>query len=897
MYTALALAAAPRVTHAQTAIPADSIPKINPQAILGGSAAQLGEQQMNKGLVQNALEAISGKVGGVNVGSSGSDRVAMLNSVRVRGTTSLTGGNDPLVIIDGVYSDLATLSTVYPADIESVAIMKNASETAQFGSRGASGVIDVKTKRGKGGKFNISYDANMAAEVRYKYLDMLDAAGYTATARQWGLTHRDDGYDTNFQREMTRTGQVQNHHIAFSGGTEKANYRGSLALQDHQTIVRQKNRNNFAAKLDISQLAFDDQLQIDFGIFGSSAKDNGIFDTQLLAYSAAAMNPTLPYNMVNGGWQRNSSATQITPPAALLHERSDTKDLTFNTHLQLTWTPLKDLTVTAIGGYAYTSAENAKSTPTWVWAQGLAYRGETKTEEMLSHLDANWHHQWDIHRLNVTVGTEYQRNKVNAFWTQVKGFTSPQLYYYNLGAASMVPTGYTGSSYQDPSLTSFMATTSYTLMDRYTVDASVRADGSSMLSSDNRWGWFPSISLSWDAKKEAFLRDVEPISMMKFRMGYGLTGNLGAITSYITMNSYEPTGLVYVNGTPTITMGRKKNSNPDVKWEKRSTFNIGADIGLFQNRLLLTAEYYYSKTTDMLYEYDMPVPNYAFDKLLANIGEMSNSGFEIGLGFTPISKRDMELNVNVNMSWQKNKLISLSGNYNGHHMSASDITAIGRLYGAGMHGGDADILYQIVGQSLGVFYLPHCKVIIDNGNGHKKYDIADLNNDGVIDLSTNSEDRHIAGQATPKMTLGSNISFRYLNYDITVQMNGAFGHKIYNGTYLSYTNMSSFPIYNVLADAPAKDIVDQNVTDYWLEKGDYLNIDYVTLGWNVPLKSQKVISALRLSLSVNNLATITGYSGLTPMVNSYVVNSTLGIDDKRCYPLYRTFSLGVNLQF
>ncbi len=171
-----------------------------------------------------------------------------------------------------------------------------------------------------------------------------------------------------------------------------------------------------------------------------------------------------------------------------------------------------------------------------------------------------------------------------------------------------------------------------------------------------------------------------------------------------------------------------------------------------------------------------------------------------------------------------------------------------------------------------------------------------MNNDGTVDLNDNG-DRYIAGQATPKMTLGSNVSFRYKNVDFTIQMNGAFGHKIFNGTSLSYMNLSNFPSYNVMAEAPAANIVDQNVTDYWLESGDYLNIDYITVGWNIPLKSDKILSGLRLSLSCNNVATITGYSGLTPMINSYVVNSSMGIDDKRCYPVYRTFSVGVNVQF
>ncbi len=316
---------------------------------------------------------------------------------------------------------------------------------------------------------------------------------------------------------------------------------------------------------------------------------------------------------------------------------------------------------------------------------------------------------------------------------------------------------------------------------------------------------------------------------------------------------------------------------------------------LWDNRLILTAEYYYSKTTDMLYAYDVPVPQFPYDKLLANIGAMSNQGLEFGFSITPVQKKDMQLNVNLNVAWQKNKLLSLSGEYNGMQMSAAEVTSIGALSGAGQHGGYNNVVYQIVGQPLGVFYLPHCKGIIDDGKGHKCYDIEDLDHDGNVDLSDGG-DRYIAGQATPKVTLGSNISFRYRDWYLSIQMNGAFGHKIFNGTGLAYTNMSSFPDYNVLQGAPEKNIVDQNVSDYWLESGDYLNIQYLTIGYDIPMKN-KVVKSLRVSASVNNLATITGYSGLTPMINSYVVNSTLGIDDKRTYPLYRTYSIGLSVQF
>ena len=554
-----------------------------------------------------------------------------------------------------------------------------------------------------------------------------------------------------------------------------------------------------------------------------------------------------------------------------------------------------NLQLAALGSYSYTSTENGKFAPTWVWAQGLAYRGERKTEDMLGNISLDWKNHWGVNALSATLLAEYQKRKVAAFWTQVKGLTNNNFGYDNLAAGSDRPYGGTGSSYADPSLTSFMGTLSYTLLDRYTLNLTTRADGSSMVGKDHTWGIFPSISASWDLKKERFLRNCNTISLLNLRTGYGRSGNLGGISSYLTLRQYIPVGLVPYNGTPTVTMGTLRNSNPDLRWETRSTFNIGTDLGLFNNRLLLTAEYYYSKTTDMLYEYDVPVPTFAFDKLLANIGSMSNSGFEVGIGLVPISKKDMELNVNINMAWQRNRLLSLNGKHNGRQMTASEITPIGGMNGAGFHGGYSDILYQIVGQPLGVFYLPHCKGIVDNGHGHYKYDIADLNNDNVIDLSDHG-DRYIAGQATPKMTLGSNISFRYKDFDISLQMNGAFGHKIFNGTALSFMNMSNFPDYNVLAEAPSRNIVDQNVTDYWLERGDYLNFDYLTIGWNTPVKN-KYINSLRMSFSINNLATITGYSGLTPIINSYVVDNTLGIDDKRTYPPYRTYSIGVSIKF
>ena len=868
---------------------------------------------MNKGLVNNALNALSGQAAGVNVASNGADRMAMLSSVRVRGTTSLTGGNDPLVIIDGVNSDLATLSSISPADIESFTILKNAAETAQYGSRGASGVIEVKTKHGHGGQFHISYDGNVGLDAAYKRVKMLDAAGYVSLAQALGVDYNDGGYSTNFQKEISRTGFVQNHHIAFSGGSDKSSYRASVGVMDHNTVIKTNDYVNFVAKFDLSQMAFNDFLKVDLGAFGSTSSTHGIFDEQKLFYSACAQNPTFTYYPTSDGkWQKNSTASQINPPDALLNERNNEKMQNFNTHLHVDFDLDKlfrpsfcshnSLHLTLFGSYSYSNTEKDQFFPTWVWAQGQAYRGNMKTDDWLANAMLTFSRKAGIHELKMTLMGEYQKTKRDGFWTTVKGFTDNGVSYHNLDAGSIRPYGGTGSKYNDPALASVMASLNYTLLDRYALALTLRDDGSNMVGRDNRWGLFPSVSLSWDMLKDLRSANLltgkadRTLTMLKLRTGYGLTGNLDAVTSYYTRNLMSAVGVVNYNGSPTVTMGMTRNYNPDLKWETRSTFNIGVDMGLFANRIVMTAEYYTSRTHDMLYEYDVPTPPYPYNKLLANIGKMSNSGFELGMGITPIQKRDMELNINVNVAWQRTRLLSLSGDYNGTYMTASQYTAIGSLNGAGFHGGNNNIVYQIVGQPLGVFYLPHSTGLTRNADGSYSYAIADLNHNGSVNIEDGG-DRYVAGQATPKVTLGSNISLRYKDFDISLQMNGAFGHKIYNGTALSYMNMSSFPDYNVMAEAPGRNIKDQTATDYWLEKGDYLNFDYLTVGWNVPLKSSKCVSALRLSCSVNNLATITSYSGITPMINSYVVNNTLGIDDKRSYPAYRTYSLSVSISF
>ena len=851
------------------------------QSTVAGAIDQLTEKRMNKGLITSSLDYLSGQAAGVQVASSGNQEV-MVSAVRVRGTTSLTGKNDPLVIIDGVTADLAILSTIYPADIESFTILKDASETAQYGSRGAAGVIEVATKRGKSQNFHIAYDGNIGFESVYKRMEMLDANEFRQTADRLGLSYIDMGYNTNFNKAIERTGFVQNHHIAFGGGTETANYRASVGMMEHNTVIKSKGNQNYIAKLDITQLAFDNRLTVELGMVGSLQKVSYLPFQQKLLYSAATFNPTFPDTKnAEGKYDQVPEALWISNPLALLEMKQDEDNGHFNIHMKAKMILSKSLTLRAFGSYSYNSIGNSHYYPTSVWNRGEAYRKHEKNETIRGNASLTYTFKNTKSDLSVMALAEAEKQKSSGFFTTTTGFTTDDFGFDKLSAGANRPWDGTDSYYRDAHMESFLLRAQYTLFDRYTLTANARGDASSKFGKNHRWGFFPSVSGAWVISKEPWMKSIKAINNAKLRIGYGLSGSQAGIDAYNSIQLVQPNGVTPYNSSIATTLGVLRNANPDLKWEVKKTFNVGLDVTLWDRRIAMTVDYYQSKTTDMLYLYTVPVPPYPYDKLLANLGSMENSGLEIGFGITPLRTKDMELTVNMNWTFEKNKLLSLNGYYNGQYLTAPQSSTISSLWGAGFHG-PSGIVKQIVGEQIGIFMLPHCKGFVTLEDGTQYYDVTD--------------ESYNCGQAMPKAMMGSNVAFRYKHFDVTMQFNGAFGHKIYNGTALSYSNLLSMPNYNMMKGAPEKNLVSQIISDYYLENGDYVNIDYITLGWNVPLHS-KYIQGLRVSLSVNNLATITGYSGLTPMINSSVINGTLGIDDKNVLPVYRSYTMGISIKF
>jgi TonB-linked SusC/RagA family outer membrane protein len=888
----VALLAAALPAAAQSFAPPDTLSRILPPTVV--TAEQVSQQQ-----VTNPLEAINGRVAGVTIQKSNNGAAAM-SAVRVRGTTSVTGGNDPLIIIDGVFGDLSTLSSIYPSDIESFIVLKDASEIAQYGSRGASGVIEVVTKKGAADRATVTYNGSVGITHVSKNIKMLDADGYRNEVSRRGLMLIDKGYNTDWQKAIQQTAFLQDHHVAFMGGGNRSGYRVSLGYMDHDGVILHDKLRNLTSNMNMHQRMFGDLLTIEVGMFGNVQKDQtAVYDVQKNFYSAQAWNPTFSTERNSaGGWDGFTYANQINHPLALMDSRTRDKTTHLSTHAKLIFNLRPNWTFTLFGAYSHNEVEVAQFLPTSIWSGGKGFRSTAKTESWLGNATLTWNKKMGRHGVNVMGLAEVERYIHTGFYTTTTGFSSNAIGIDAIQAGAVTLWDGTGSYRNVPSLVSFMARVNYDYDNRYSLTLAARTDGTSKFGGSNKWGFFPSVSASWNLSNEAFLRDVSWLDDLKWNVGFGLAGNLGGVDSYMVQHLLTPAGIAPMGQRLEVTLDELFNANPDLKWEVKRSFNTGLSAAFMGNRIIAALDFYTSKTCDMLYLYNVGVPPFSYNKLLDNLGSMRNSGVELALGLTPLTTRDMELNINANVAYQYNKLLSLSGYYKDYWLEAPGEVDLVNLNGAGFHGGNNHIVYQMVGQPLGVFYLPHCTGLKSDGQGGYVYEIADLDNSGDISIA-NGKDRRVCGQAMPKVLLGSNINYRFKQWDVNLQINGAFGHKIYNGTALTYMNMNSLPGYNVLADAPAQNIKDQTATDYWLERGDYIDFDYLTLGWNVPLGTQlsRTISRLRLSLTIDNLGTITGYSGLTPIINSSTAGGTLGVDDKNVYPVTRSYYLGVTVTF
>ena len=872
---------------------------------ISGAVDRIKKEDMNQGVVNSPADALKGKSAGVVIAQSGGDPMGS-TSINIRGTSSLSGGSDPLVIVDGVFGDMTMLNALAPNDIESMTILKDASETAQYGSRGAAGVIVVTTVKGKSGISKLDYNGQFGINHVYENLDLMSADSWRKYAASSGAGYTDLGANTNwFEAIENSTSITQNHNIAWSAGTDEHNMRASIGMVQKEGIIKNSDMTNYTAKLDAQQYAFDRHLKLELGITASQRDGKMMYSSHDLFYSAGQYNPTYPtVRNADGIWDEDYAASEIFNPLGQLSVDNDYDVAHVNVHGKATWTIVKDLNLSAFGSYTYIGIQHRQYVPSDIVqgqrnGNGMAWIGNTTRRDMMGSVQLSYTKELGRHHVDALALVEGQ--KYSRFYNASKstGYETNYFSYNNLEAGSTVKYGYANSNKMENVLMSYMARLNYMYNDRYIATVNFRTDGSSKLGEDNKWGIFPSASVAWVISQEEWMRNVSWINNMKLRAGYGVTGNQDAIDAYTSLQLMRPNGITQVNGVNTTTFAITSNANPDLKWEVKKTFDVGLDMSMFKNRLNLTLDYYRSTTSDMLYTYSVPVPPFTYNTLLANIGEMTNNGFEIAVNGDIVKTKDWTFNAGFNVSFQQNELKSLHGTYAGQELTTAEHIPVASVNGQGQTQ-DNNVVYLMEGQPVGVFYLYHCNGITDEGI----YDIADLNGDGTISKGDDSADRQVCGQATPKVFLGASLGLKYKSWDLAMQFNGAFGHKIFNNTSLTYYNTANFPTYNVFADAfeknNGKGIKDSQISDYWLEDGDYLHLEYVSLGynWNKEKLNCKYLSNIRLALSCNNVMTFTGYSGLTPLINSTsFTNGYLGVDDKQIYPLNRTFSVSLGVTF
>ena len=950
---------------------------------ISGSSVNLGEKAMKGSIISSLDQSLQGRAAGVTaVSTSGAPGTA--SSIRVRGTATINSNAEPLYVIDGVIvqssntsgsslgfgdaldngptSTVSPLSTINPADIVSMEILKDASATAIYGAQGANGVVLITTKRGKAGEAKFSYDGMVAWSRQTKRLDMMNLREFgdyynDFVASGFGGIKEDPYYSdvsllgkgTNWQDAIFQTAFQQQHQVSAQGGTEKIQYYVSAGYMNQEgTIIGSEfNRLSVRANLDAQLKSW---LKLGLSATFSDSNDNlKLTDGAegIVGFALSSL-PEAPIYDIDGNYasfaRENYSIHNPIAKAMEQNNMLNRKKLNGNIYAEIT--PIKNLVWHAEIGYdiGYSKAEiynNAIDLPNWKESNESSIQKNNNTYWQLKNYITYNNTFAEKHSLTAMVGQECWESKWD--YTRVANTNLPSDAVHNpqLGTGTATINSGFGSS----SMASFFTRWTYSYDNRYNATYTYRYDGSSNFGPNNRWAGFHSAAASWRFTNEKFMKDIKWLSNGKLRIGWGQTGNSN-INSYVWGVNMQQVYTSLGNGY------RPQNiPNLDVRWEKQSQIDVGLDIGLFNDRINLTLDWYQKESKDMLMELQLPSymgtqgnDNSKLKAPMGNYGHIRNTGFEITLNTHPLIGK-FQWDSEMQISFNKNKLIALNG------------TASSAIVGYAQWG-QTQVTKTDIGESLYSFYGYVCDGIyqdlkdletspkpsayptngVFNGAnttyvGDIKY--KDLNGDGVID----ENDRTNIGSPLPKFTYGWTNTFRYKNFDLSIFINGSYGNKVMNLTKRNLTTMSSAwsnqhvdvinrarlePIdasivytdgskwYNHVenvrvanpdASLPRAIIGDPNdndrISDRYVEDGSYLRLKNLALGYTFPKKIVKTLGVenLRVYCNIQNLFTITGYDGYDPEIGVSTMSvNVMGVDYGR-YPSPTTYSFGLNMSF
>ena len=862
---------------------------------LTGSVSNVSSKDFNSGLISSPEQLINGKVSGVQIMSNSGSPTAG-STIRIRGGASLNASNDPLIVLDGVPletggisgNDGNFLALINPSDIESMTILKDASSTAIYGSRASNGVIIITTKKGSTDRMKVSFTTTNSIQTRTKLNDMLSREEFINVVNTQGSDAQKallGNANTDWNDKIYHNAFGTDNNLSLSGRLAK-NFpiRVSLGYYNQDGLVKTDNAERITGSVSLSPSFFDDHLKLNFNVKGS--RNDNRFANSNAIWNAATWNPTIPVYSGNNTFGGYTEATDnvgqlvtggtVNPLGALKQYKSTSRvsrlvgnfDVDYKMHF------LPELKFHATLGYDYAKGQGKIYVPAeaaqYETTHGRDYKyGPQKNTNRLLTTYFNYNKYLDSWKssIDATVGYDYQ------YWKS----TSPQ--YSELSTLGEIQST-TAASDERHVLLSYYARLNYTFDSRYMLTATMRRDGTSRFSKDNRWGTFPSVALAWRVSEEAFLKDNAVLSNLKLRASYGVTGQQDGIGNYNYLPVYtaSQSGAEAQFGNQYITTYRPEAYVSNLKWETTTAWNAGFDFGFLEDRITGSFDYYTRQTKDLLATVASPAGT-NFDKnILTNVGNVDSQGIEVSLNASPIQSKNWNWDVSFNMTWQKMKVKNLSLVEGG---AATNISA-----GASIDGQNVQVLSE--GYEPYMFYV--YKQLYDAETGKPiEGAYADLNGDGEI----NSGDLYRYKSPTPDFIFGFSTSLNYKKWTLSTSLRANVGNYVYNGMAMNtgaWETMSynAFQLNNVHSSYLETGFQRrQHLSDYYVENGSFLKMDNLSLSYNFGRVCRWL--SLNASVMVQNVFCITKYSGVDPEVPSGM--------DSSFYPRPRTYSLSLGLEF
>jgi TonB-linked SusC/RagA family outer membrane protein len=858
--------------------------------------ASVKAEDFTKGAVRDAASLIQGKVAGLQVSTPSGDPTAG-TVIQLRGLSTILSTTSPLVLVDGIPGDL---NTVAPEDIESIDVLKDGSAAAIYGTRGTNGVIIITTRKPHGDlRSSVQYNGYTSVQTIARKPDFLTADDYRRLIKE-GYGFTDYGTTTDWFKEVTRTPISQNHNLSVQGGSATSNYTASINYRGWQGLFLNSDNRQVTARADINHSMLDNKLKFNLNAISRTRSywtgGDGASFNDYVYRQTVIRNPTDSVRNAQGAWKEQNVYFYDNPVAYLNESNGENNEREMRLNGTVTATPIKDLNIKLLvsgvkwsvqRGYAETkqhvsTVKNGKN--------GYASLGEGNRKDNLIELTTDYTKTLGDHRFTALAGYSYQFVKSEDFYMQNWDFPTDVYSWNNMGSGNALGRGQAAmhSEATSSTLIGGFARLNYAFKDKYLVMASIRREGSSKFGANHKWGTFPGVSLGWRIDQEDFMKNMTAFNQLKLRAGFGVTG-ITPQDSYRSLSGLGYGDRYLDNGVWQQSLGPSRNANPDLRWEKKQEYNVGLDFTMFDSRLSGSIDGYTRVTKDMLYNYEVPVPPYSFNSIMANVGEMKNQGIEILLNYAAVKSTDFTWKTGITYSTNKNRLVSLS----------NDLFQTTSNFFDPQPGYTGEPIQEpthrvFIGGPIGDFY-GYKSVDIDT-DGKWIIEGADGQRKPIADAV--QEDKKILGNGIPKHIGSWNNSFSYKNWDLNVSMRGAFGFQILNFQRMFYENPKNVQ-YNMLKSAfdpvYGKTILNNDLAyvSYYLENGNYVKIDNITLGYTIPIKNTKYIKNARIYASGLNTFTITGYKGIDPEVNTNGLAP--GNDERDKYPTTRTFTFGINV--